>query len=169
MQKIPVFHWPLILVGALCALFPAYLTKALPYLLGAVMVLIGIEKIRYWNREPKRWESSNEFSVGIILLIVGVSFLVQGSQALLPMGITWEILGIRQASKSLTCLLRAIEAHEPKWHFLLEFMIRIVLALILLFNPCDKFAPHLRLLGIELMIEYLPLADFIHKHPSSKE
>ena len=67
------------------------------------------------------------------------------------MGTTWAIIGIRKASKSLERAIRQIHAKE---HFIapvVEFFLRITLALILLFDPSEKFSTHVAILGLELI------------------
>lgn len=93
-----------------------------------------------------------ELSYGLVMLIMGIMFVIQGSHALGPLGTTWGIIGIRKASKSLE---RAIEQTRLKHGFflpLIEFLIRLTLALVLLFDPFEKFSAHIVILGIELMV-----------------
>ena len=58
----------------------------------------------------------------------------------------------RKASKSLG---RAIQQIDAKEHFIapiMEFLLRITLALILLFDPFEKFSTHIAILGLELIV-----------------
>ncbi len=151
-RAIKVNQWLLIVIGALCILSPAHIARILPYLLGGVMALIGIADISLWNRDPQKEAVTADLSHGLVLLIVGVSFALQGENALFPMGITWAIFGIRKASQTLAHLIQAIERQEASCFLALEFCVRILLALLLLFNPLGKFTPHLRILGAELII-----------------
>lgn len=113
-----------------------------------VGVLIGISYLhgrRFLNQH------SDELAYGVVMSIMGIAFIIQGANALGPLGTTWAIIGIRKASKSLN---KAIKQIYMKKHFLasiVEFLIRISLALILLFDPFEKFSTHVVILGLELI------------------
>lgn len=141
------------IIGTLCIVFPDGVTAALPYLLGGAMVLTavvrGIRDIR--NREVLSC-SSYALAQGLVLLIMGMAFIVQGPKSLGPMGTTWAIIGIRKASKSLGQAIRRIHAKEHFFVPMMGFLLRITLALILLFNPFEKFSTHVAILGLELIV-----------------
>ena len=144
-------------LGVICILFAEHITLVLPYLLGGAMVIVGVliginclHGRRFLNQH------SDESAHGVVMLIMGIAFIIQGANALGPLGTTWAVIGIRKASKSLNQAIRQI---YRKKHFLapiLEFLIRISLALILLFDPFEKFSTHVVILGLELIATSFP-------------
>ena len=141
------------MIGVVCILLPAQVTTVLPYLLGGAMALAGIIRvINYIQNKEFLSRSSYELAHGLILLIMGSAFIAQGTNALGPMGTTWAILGIRRASKSLERAIRQIHAKEFFIAPIMEFLLRITLALILLFDPFEKFSTHVAILGLELIV-----------------
>lgn len=146
-------RWLFPIIGVLCILCSKHITAILPYLLGAAMILAGL--VQCGNYAQSRTASDRDaagLSYGLVLLIMGIVFAVQGSNALGPLGTTWAIIGIRKASKSLE---RAIQQARLKRGFLApiaEFLIRLTLALVLLFDPFEKFSTHILILGIELIV-----------------
>ena len=68
------------------------------------------------------------------------------------MGIVWAIIGIRKAAQTLIRLIDTADHRKPYWYLVIEFCVRILLALLLLFDPYGKFTPHLRILGAELIV-----------------
>lgn len=153
MKKLTVilsFLFPII--GVICIFLPEYVTKGLPYLLGGAMVIDGVVQTAiYINGKTFLSDSSNKLAHGLVLLIMGSAFIIQGSNSLGPMGITWAIIGIRKASRSLSGTIRSI---QQKNHFLAPFAlfaVRITLALLLLFDPFEKFSTHIMILGMELI------------------
>lgn len=149
-QTVICYLFPII--GVICILLPGYVTAVLPYLLGGTMALAGI--VRVWNDIRNRKILSRSPYVlahGMILLIMGTAFILQGSRSLGPMGTTWAVIGIRKASKSLGVAIRKIDLKERFAAPILEFLVRIVLALVLLFDPFEKFSTHVAILGLELI------------------
>ena len=150
-QNVICYLFPVI--GVVCILLPGYVTAVLPYLVGGAMVLAGIVRgVNDIRNKEFLSRSPYELAHGLILLIMGTAFMVQGANSLGPMGTTWAILGIRKASKSLGRAIRQIHAKE---HFIvpiMEFMLRITLALVLLFDPFEKFSTHIAILGLELIV-----------------
>lgn len=139
-------------IGVVCMLFPAYVTVSLPYLLGGAMAVDGLAQIVMYARKRGflTW-TSTQLARGLILLIMGSVFILQGGKSLGPMGTTWAIIGIRKASRSLD---KAVQSMHQKEHFaapLLLFFVRITLALLLLFDPFEKFSTHIMILGLELI------------------
>lgn len=140
------------IIGVVCILLPGHLTAVLPYLLGGAMALAGIVRaINYIQHKEFFGCNSYELAHGLILLIMGTAFIMQGARSLGPMGTTWAIIGIRKASKSLERAIRQIYAKEHFIAPMMEFLLRITLALILLFDPFEKFSTHIAILGLELI------------------
>ena len=53
--------------------------------------------------------------------------------------------------------------HQPAILLIVEAVIRIILALALLFAPFEKFAPHIVLLGLELILANVKLPQEEHE------
>ena len=140
------------ILGVIFILFSNHVTRILPYLLGGAMVLASILwGINAFQNQNLVREHSEELTYSIILMIMGVSFILQGSNALGAIGTTWAMIGIGKASKSLK---QAFYRLCQKDHFaipMIEFLLRMTLALILLFHPYEKFSAHIIILGLELI------------------
>ena len=147
-------------LGAICILFADKISCFLPYLLGSAMVLVGVLMVIIYFQEKKFLEKqSDELAYSIMILIMGIAFLFKGINSLEALGITWAIIGIRKASKSLNGAIWQL--FYRKKHFivpLVEFLIRIMLSLLLLFNPIEKFSNHVIILGLELIAISIPFA-----------
>lgn len=85
------------------------------------------------------------------MFIMGVAFIVQGVNSLGPIGTTWAIIGIRKASKSLKQAIKQIYMKKQFVVPFLGFLIRIALALLLLFDSLEKLSTHVVILGLELV------------------
>lgn len=150
-QTVICYLFPII--GVVCILIPGPVASVLPYLLGGAMVLAGIVKgTNYIQNKKFLGRNSYKLAHGLILLIMGTAFILQGTRSLGPMGTTWAIIGIRKASKSLERAIRQIYAKEHFIAPIMEFLLRIMLALFLLFDPFEKFSTHIAILGLELIV-----------------
>lgn len=150
LQNVKKILFPVL--GSICILFAGHVTFVLPYLLGGAMIFAGILRIiTYFQNKYFLECQSDELAYGILLFIMGAAFVIQGSNSLGALGTTWAIIGIRKASKSLNLAIRQV--YEKK-HFIIpivEFLLRITLALILLFHPDEKITSHVVILGMEMI------------------
>ncbi len=168
-QTIRVSQWLLLIMGAFCIFAPNYIVKLLPYVMGISMTLIGGFSIVVWSRN-RRNAAAADLAYGLILLIVGVSFVFQGQSSLISMGIVWAMIGIRKSTQTLIRLIDAMDHQKPHWLLVIEFFVRILLALLLLFDPYGKFTPHLRVLGAELIVNNLQSAVLLRdRSPGSDQ
>ena len=154
-QTIRASQWLLLITGVFCILTPSHVVKILPYLVGGSMAMLGGVSIVDWNRSRKKDAAATDMAYGLVLVIIGISFVFQGQNALFSMGIVWAMIGIRKAAQTLIRLIDAVEHQKRYWHLVIEFGVRILLALLLLFDPYGKFTPHLRILGAEIVISHL--------------
>lgn len=157
-------------LGVVFILFSDHVTRILPYLLGGAMVLASILwGINAFQNQNLAREHSEELTYSIILMIMGVAFILQGSNALGAIGTTWAMIGIGKASKSLK---QAICRLYQKQHFAIpaiEFLLRMTLALILLFHPFEKFSTHIIILGLELIAVSIRLPQSLPFGNNSKD
>lgn len=158
------------ILGVVFILFSDHVTRILPYLLGGAMVLASILwGINAFQNQNLVWEHSEELTYSIILIIMGVAFILQGSNALGAIGTTWAMIGIGKASKSLK---QAICRLYQRQHFAIpaiEFLLRMTLALILLFHPFEKFSTHIIILGLELIAVSIRLPQSLPFGNNSKD
>ena len=141
-----------LLIGVACVLLPGPVTRVLPYLLGGAMVLAGVLRGVAYVRH--RWEVGDQpvdSAWGLILLIMGAAFMIQGEASLGPIGTTWALIGIYKAAEPWGQVIRRIARKERFAAPLVGFLIRIVIAAELLFNPFDKISVHIVILGLELI------------------
>ena len=158
------------ILGVVFILFSDHVTRILPYLLGGAMVLASILwGINAFQNQNLVREHSEELTYSIILIIMGVAFIVQGSNALGAIGTTWAMIGIGKASKSLKQVFYRL---CQKQHFaipMIEFLLRMTLALLLLFHPFEKFSTHIIILGLELIAISIRLPQSLSFENNSKD
>lgn len=77
--------------------------------------------------------------------------MVHGADSIGPMGVTWGIIGLRKASKSLSKIIQSRDRGIIFYTSLVEFLARLSFSVVLLFYPTEKFKNHVVLLGFELL------------------
>lgn len=166
-EKLRIIVFPIL--GVVLILCSGHVTRILPYLLGGSMALTAVLRgIDYKTRKLVQ-DHSDELTSCIVLLIMGVAFILQGSNALGAIGTTWAMIGIGKASKSLK---QAICRLYQRQHFAIpaiEFLLRMTLALILLFHPFEKFSTHIIILGLELIAVSICLPQSLPFGNNSKD
>lgn len=95
LNKIPsVAFW---VIGVLCVLFPARVAGVLPFLLGGVMLAVGLLRgIAYLQDKKFLDPGTPGMGQDIILVVMGAVFWCAGSEAIGLMGVVWGILGLRK-------------------------------------------------------------------------
>lgn len=153
-----------LLVGILCILLPAQVADILPFLLGGVMLVVGVINSGTYLRGKRFLEGeAPEMGQDIILLVMGVVFLCAGADSVGLMGAVWGIIGLRKAAGTIDQALRQIYFHQSAFLLSVEAVIRVILALALLFDPFEKFPHHIVLLGFELIITNIRLPREEHR------
>lgn len=139
-------------IGLLCTIFPVQITRALPYVLGGAMAAAGVVYGIAYFRNREAWtERSAELAAGLIFLVVGILCMVHGAGSLGPLGVTWAIIGLRKAARSLSRMIQSRGRGMAFYTSLAEFLVRLIFSAMLLFYPTEKFTDHVVLLGLELL------------------
>ena len=153
-------HIFFLLLGILCVTVPSSMTKALPYLAGGSMVLVGTLMIAAYIKEKQFYEAiSEDLAFGAVFALTGLFFLLKGPQALGAVGTVWALIGLVKSGKSLNRMIQRVVLKEPFFKSLLEFLIRLSLSLILLFDPFEKITTHIVILGLELIFSNIRLQE----------
>lgn len=140
------------IIGLLCVIFPRQITAVLPYVLGIAMAGAGILYcLPHFHSREARMEHSSELASGCVLLVVGIVCMIHGAEFIGPMGIVWAIIGIRKAAKSLSRAIQKFGTNMTCVVSLVEFTVRMILSVLLLLYPMEKFVGHIVLLGLELV------------------
>ena len=166
--KVKSFIFPIL--GISCIIWTEHVVRVLPYLLGSAMVIDGLLiGISCFQDKHFLNHDSEELVHGIVMFIMGFAFIIQGENSLGPIGITWSIIGIRKASKSLNQAIQQIYMKEQFIVPLMGFLIRISLALLLLFDSFEKLSTHIVILGLELIATSIRFKGRHEKYESKIE
>ena len=143
----------LMVLGAGCILLARQVYRALPFLLGAGMVLVGTSHMAYglWTREY-RWKETKLTANGIVYLILGLVILFHHANADAVIGSIWGVLGLMKGSEALNAALYRFSRREPWAALAMQAAVELVLGFLLLIDPSSAVRHHVPLLGVELAV-----------------
>ena len=146
-----VFACLLILSGGACLLLTQQVYRLLPFLLGGLLAVIGLNYTLcgLWTKEYETRDTKLTAN-GIVYFLLGLVMLYHHDQADAVIGSVWGILGLMKGSEALNDALYSM-AHKE--HFAargVQAAIELALAFLLLVDPSTSVQHHVFLLGLEL-------------------
>lgn len=144
-----------VLLGIVLILFPNSISAYAPYIVGVVLILYGIINIFMELRYP---ESEINLGGAVVRGVTGVILLMETEQAIAILGIVWAMMSLNDVAEEIndywrTKNFRIVGA--------VSIVLTIVLSAMLMLDPFEHFAFHLRIVGIEMIAEV-----FIHRRNS---
>lgn len=159
----------LMLAGVACLLFTTQIHAALPYILGILMVVWGINSIiRGIVTGEFRKKETKLTANGIVYLLLGAVILWHRANADEVIGSIWGILGLIKGSEVLNAAICACAAKKPFVRSLLQAAVELFLGMLLLVNPTSSVRHHVFLFGLELVLVSWQIAKETY-HDSNKE
>ena len=143
------------LTGVACIFFSPYITTALPYLLGAAMIIGGgIRVVSEIVIIAHRAEHTFHLGANFVIMVMGILFVVRGGNSLMLIGVIWGLIGIWQSAVSFQRMANAIHRRERFLGSLLLGVFRLAIALMLLLEPeYTSISHHVILLGIDILAD----------------
>ncbi len=137
------------LIGLICIVFAENVALFSPFLIGVIMTFYGginllIEIILNGK--------SFEFRIGdnLIMIILGVILLVEVENTLAIMGILWAFISLKEIGEEIDEMLS--ERCFSKLRILV-CVISTIFAIMLMVDPFHHFIFHIRILGIEMILD----------------
>lgn len=148
-------------VGVLCVAITNEITEVLPYIVGGMMVLIGVTQfiIALINREY-RHVKTNRTATSLIVTALGIMIIVQqilpdNDSAITFISIVWGILGLFEGAHALNRAFKRIASSERCVYFLIRGILELLVAFMLLYNPENDEIHHFHIIvfGINLILD----------------
>ena len=138
------------LVGLLLIIAPEQLSPAIPYLLGVAMALYGFASLVHCLQYR---DDTAQPGFDAIYVILGIAILLNKENALGAIGSIWGMFTLIEVAEE------ANEGYHLRAKFspvrLILAVISTALAIMLMFDPFEHFALHVRILGIEMILSVL--------------
>lgn len=143
----------LLLAGTICILFADKLFSLLPFIIGIPMVSVAAVffALSVIRKEYNTLETSHTAGA-IVVLVMGVMILINGSESIGVIAVTWGIFGLVRGTKELNHAIYKFCRKEKFTAMLLRSCTEIVLAALLMFRPFQKITVHIVILGAELIL-----------------
>lgn len=150
-------------VGLLLIAFPETLAPAIPYLLGLALALYGFVSLIHCI--AVRDETAMP-GFDAIYIVLGAAILWHRENALGAIGSIWGMFTLIEVAEE------ANEAYHIRKFSPIRLLIALVstaLAVMLMFDPFEHFAFHVRILGIEMILSVLVRWGMSKKRPVKRK
>ncbi|MGD9559511.1 MAG: DUF308 domain-containing protein [Oscillospiraceae bacterium] len=151
--------WPLagavlfLLLGVGMLVWPDAILTVFPPLVGAVLVVVGIQAVAY-NLVMGRRVANGAFALlrGVINILVGAIFLVKRDLSLAFLSILFGLYVLVGAAMNLSTAAQRIREKKPFATELWDGVFNLVLGLLLLFSPFTGRSLWVRVLGVHFIV-----------------
>ena len=135
------------IIGMLLILFPETLSDAVPYLAGISLLLYGL--ICLIHCIAYRDETA-EPGFDVMYIVLGVAILIRHKDALGVIGSIWAMFTMIEVAEDANWAYHTKQKFSPIR--LLIGVVSMALAIMLIFEPFEHFAFHVRVLGAEMVL-----------------
>lgn len=139
-----------VVMGILLILFPVEFTAAIPYMLGLGLIARGL--IRLAAVYKYRRTASVKVGWIIIDIVLGCAILYHNADAIGAIGAIWAMISLYEAAEEIT---KSYENRSFSARGMFFTVTTVVLAIMLMFDPFQHFAFHVRILGMEMISSVL--------------
>ena len=134
-----------VIIGLILIIFPKNISTVIPYVLGISSILYAIANIIVSLRFPA---SDAKLGDGIIKAITGGVIIFLKADAISILGVIWAVQSLHDVAEEIE------EYRESKEFSIVSCIsmgISILLAVMLMIDPFEHFATHVRILGLEII------------------
>lgn len=152
-------------VGILCVSATSTVTEVLPYIVGAMMIVVGIIRfiIALIHHEYRQLKT-NQTATSLILAALGVLILIQqldasNDSAIMLISIVWGILGLFEGAHAFNHAFKRIANSERCIYYIVKGFVECAVAFILLYQPDSHNAHHLHIIvfGVNLIFDAITM------------
>ncbi|MCD8295906.1 MAG: DUF308 domain-containing protein [Clostridia bacterium] len=148
--------------GIVCIATPSTVINFLAYVVGGVMVIIGLVMFisAVMSGEYKQTKT-NTTATSVIILGLGILFICQqatepeGETAVILISILWAVLGLFEVAHLLNHAIKRIANSERFVYYVIKAIIELIVSFTLLWDPSNSDAHefHIIMFGVSLLIE----------------
>ena len=148
------------IVGVLCVSVTRHITVALPYIVGAIMMLVGISGfiISLVRRDYKNIKT-NKIATYILTVLLGAMVILEEIDPqidpIMLISIIWGVFGLFEGAHAFNHAITRITKSERCVYFLIKGIVECAVAFMMLYRPESHEAHffHIVVFGISLIID----------------
>ena len=148
------------IVGVLCVSVTRHITVALPYIVGAIMMLVGISGfiISLVRRDYKNIKT-NKIATYILTVLLGAMVILEEIDPqidpIMLISIIWGVFGLFEGAHAFNHAITRITKSERCVYFLIKGIVECAVAFMMLYHPESHEAHffHIVVFGICLIID----------------
>jgi uncharacterized membrane protein HdeD (DUF308 family) len=134
-------------LGVVLILFPEKISGYAPYIVGTALIAYALLNIFMELRYPE-----SEISLGgaVVRGIMGIILLMEKEQAIAILGIVWAVLSLNDVGEEID---EYFKSRKFRLVGAVSIVLTIVFSALLMLDPFEHFAFHIRILGLEMIAE----------------
>ncbi len=136
-----------LVIGILFVVFPKSIISLLSYIVGTVLIVLGLVNILMYFKSPAEEGMSFGFAIGLILIIFGSYLMIKTGFILSILSVFFGFFIMINGVFSLQVAIDSLRAKTNKWKAIIVMaIINTLLGIVILYNP---FA------GTEALVMYI--------------
>ena len=158
-------------VGVLCVSITEQIIVVLPYLVGGMMILLGLIQFIYaLVKREYRSVNTNKTATSLIIIALGIMIILQHvdpeNNPITFISVVWGILGLLEGAYALNRAFKKISDSERCIFYILKAVVECTIAFLLLYNPSDHNVHnfHIIVFGVNLIVDSITLIPPVKKH-----
>lgn len=155
-------------VGVVCVSIPVLIISVLPYIVGGMMILIGVVRfIIALIQHEYRHVKTNRTATSLILAALGILIIIQhfraDDAAITFIAIVWGIFGLFEGAYAFNHAFKRIVNAERAIYYILKGLVEVAVAFLLLYDPAnhDTHNLHIIVFGCNLILDSVAMLPFV--------
>ncbi len=154
-----------LIVGVLCVTITDRITEILPYVVGSMMLFIGVVRfIIAIARHEYRQIKTNQTATSLIVAGLGAMIIMQeidatNDSAIMLISVVWGILGLFEGAHAFNHAFMRLANSERCIYFIIKGLLECVVAFMLLYRPdsheIHRF--HIMVFGVNLIVDAITM------------
>lgn len=155
-------------VGIVCVSVPALIISVLPYIVGGMMILIGVVRfiIAVVGHEYRHIKT-NRTATSLILTALGIMIIIQhfraDDAAITFISIVWGVFGLFNGAYAFNNAFKRVAHAERAVYYILKGLVEIAVAFLLLYDPTNHETHNLHIIvfGCNLILDAITMLPFV--------
>ena len=160
-----------LVLGVLCVSITSIITEVLPYIVGSMMIAIGVVRfIIALVRREYRDLKTNQTATSFLVAALGIMIIVQeldstNESAIMLISVVWGILGLFEGAHAFNHALHRIANSERCAYYIIKGLLECVVAFMLLYRPDSHDIHHFHIIvfGANLIMDAVTMIPPVKK------